>query len=152
MVVGFSQRSLRGVLTYGTLMLFAAYSLYSGTVSAGVDNAAHVGGLLGGLILGLLLARPREPAVQAGARLRWVPALGVYLLCVAGALAYLSTTPQAFNAINANAVPALAIWCSPSARTERVNQHPEARWWVLSQSTPRRIGSRVAGTLACRIT
>ena len=66
--------------------------------------------------------------------------------------AYLPTTPQAFNAINAKAVPALAIWCSPSARTERVNQHPEARWWVLSQSTPRRIGSRVAGTLACRST
>jgi hypothetical protein len=48
-------------------------------------------------------------------------------------LAYLPTTPQAFNAINAKAVPALAIWCSPSARTERVNQHPEARWWVIER-------------------
>ncbi len=28
MVVGTSQRSLRGVLTYGTLILFAAYSLF----------------------------------------------------------------------------------------------------------------------------
>jgi rhomboid protease GluP len=39
-------------------LLFAGYSLFSGFTATGVDNAAHLGGLLGGLAIGFLLARP----------------------------------------------------------------------------------------------
>lgn len=39
-------------------LLFAGYSLFYGLAHPGVDNAAHVGGLLAGLAMGFLLARP----------------------------------------------------------------------------------------------
>lgn len=37
---------------------FLGYSLFAGFAIAGIDNAAHLGGLLGGLILGAALAEP----------------------------------------------------------------------------------------------
>lgn len=37
------------------LMLFAGFSIYHGVTSAGIDNAAHLGGFLAGMLLGLLL-------------------------------------------------------------------------------------------------
>lgn len=38
--------------------VFGAYSLFYGASHAGVDNAAHIGGLISGMILGFALARP----------------------------------------------------------------------------------------------
>ncbi len=42
------------------LVLMTAISLYFGYVSGGVDNTAHVGGLLAGALLAVLLYRKRE--------------------------------------------------------------------------------------------
>jgi rhomboid protease GluP len=39
-------------------LLFAGYSLFYGFAHSGIDNAAHIGGLAGGFLMGLLLARP----------------------------------------------------------------------------------------------
>lgn len=39
-------------------LVFAAYSLFYGFAHSGIDNAAHIGGLSGGFLMGLLLARP----------------------------------------------------------------------------------------------
>lgn len=39
------------------LMILVVFSLYHGFTSAGVDNAAHVGGLLMGILLGAILYR-----------------------------------------------------------------------------------------------
>lgn len=47
-------------------LLFVAYSLFSGFSRAGIDNAAHVGGLVAGSGLGFLLARPLGPERRAG--------------------------------------------------------------------------------------
>jgi rhomboid protease GluP len=41
--------------------IFIGYSLLNGFGHDGIDNAAHVGGLVAGFLLGLLLARPLEP-------------------------------------------------------------------------------------------
>jgi membrane associated rhomboid family serine protease/Flp pilus assembly protein TadD len=46
--------SIRGTLS--SLLFFAGFSLYLGTVSQGIDNACHVGGLISGLIFGALIA------------------------------------------------------------------------------------------------
>ncbi len=41
-------------------IVFALYSLYAGATNPSIDNAAHVGGLVGGLVIGWCLARPLE--------------------------------------------------------------------------------------------
>lgn len=68
-------------------LAFAAYTLFYGMVHAGIDNAAHIGGLMAGLAMGSMLARPltREgrSAFQPG-RLAMVLAAGVIVLAALG--------------------------------------------------------------------
>ena len=45
------QRTLR------SLLMFAGYNLFFGAVGAGIDNSAHLGGLVAGLVLGAVLAK-----------------------------------------------------------------------------------------------
>lgn len=47
-------------LTVRQILIMAAFSLYFGFTSTGVDNTAHVGGLLAGLVLAALLYHPRR--------------------------------------------------------------------------------------------
>ena len=42
-------------LTTGRIAFLVAYSLYSGFTGGGVDNAAHIGGLIMGLIIGAII-------------------------------------------------------------------------------------------------
>jgi membrane associated rhomboid family serine protease/Flp pilus assembly protein TadD len=52
--------SLSGIHIKGTLtslLFFAGFSLFFGSVYPGIDNACHMGGLISGLILGALIAR-----------------------------------------------------------------------------------------------
>jgi rhomboid protease GluP len=43
---------------------FIAFNLINGFSHAGIDNAAHIGGLAVGLVMGLVLARPLEPEAR----------------------------------------------------------------------------------------
>ena len=47
-------------LTVRQILIMAAFSLYFGFTSTGVDNTAHVGGLLAGLVLAALLYHARR--------------------------------------------------------------------------------------------
>lgn len=40
--------------------IFIAYNLANGFAHSGIDNGAHIGGLIGGICLGYLLSRPLE--------------------------------------------------------------------------------------------
>ena len=42
------------------ILIMAAFSLYFGYASGGVDNAAHIGGLLGGFLIAVLVFHPRR--------------------------------------------------------------------------------------------
>ncbi len=69
-----------------------AINIGMGFVITGVDNAAHVGGVLGGLVLGVVMA-VAPAAVSARATLvRFMAAAGLVAVCV-GAL--LSTANRA---------------------------------------------------------
>ncbi len=46
--------SIKGVLN--SLLVFAGFNLFLGRIFPGIDNACHVGGFVGGLILGALIA------------------------------------------------------------------------------------------------
>lgn len=70
-------------------ILFVAYSLLNGARYRGIDNAAHIGGLLGGFVLGYLLSRPLSADREArSGTMQWVAA---FSLCagVTAAFAFL---------------------------------------------------------------
>jgi membrane associated rhomboid family serine protease len=65
-----------------SVSIFVAYSLLNAARYQGIDNAAHVGGLVGGFLLGFILSRPLDTARNLKQwTLQWATALG--LICVA---------------------------------------------------------------------
>ena len=55
--------------TLRSLFMFAGYNLFFGAVVAHVDNSAHIGGLITGLVIGALLARHLHESLET--RQRW---------------------------------------------------------------------------------
>ena len=47
-------------LTVRQMLIMAAFSLYFGFASEGVDNVAHIGGLLSGFLIAVILYHPRK--------------------------------------------------------------------------------------------
>jgi rhomboid protease GluP len=72
--------------TLRSVVMFAGYNLVFGAISGRTDNAAHVGGLVSGLILGALIARV---APNADEPLRRVGVFLVGVLLVAGGVTWL---------------------------------------------------------------
>ena len=52
------------MLTTKKMLFLIAYTLYFGFTSTGVDNAAHVGGLIGGFLGGILFYRKRKGSAK----------------------------------------------------------------------------------------
>jgi membrane associated rhomboid family serine protease len=61
--------------------VFALFSLVNGWFDQGIDNSAHMGGLVMGVILGLVLSEPLPAERSAPVRARWLP-VAVSMLCV----------------------------------------------------------------------
>lgn len=53
-------------ITIPKIIFLIAYSLYNGFVSTNVDNAAHLGGLIGGFVLAIILYRKKGKAKERG--------------------------------------------------------------------------------------
>ena len=67
-------------------LLFIAYNLFAGFTNHGVDNAAHLGGLVGGFLIGWMLARPLDVTAREQAQPRFALAavLGLTALLTLG--------------------------------------------------------------------
>jgi membrane associated rhomboid family serine protease len=98
--------------TLKSLLVFAGYNLFFGAVGSRIDNSAHVGGLVAGLLLGAVLAKKlSEPEDD---RKRWsfgVFAVAAVLLFVAfsyvkKANAYVVPLEQAVTALQQNQISA----------------------------------------------
>jgi rhomboid protease GluP len=74
----------RGILS--STMIFVGYNLLFGFTSSGIDNAAHVGGLLTGTLVGALLTRPLPPPPGFSRVPKAFVAVGLVLLLVVGTL------------------------------------------------------------------
>ena len=55
-----------------SLVIFILYTLIGGITRGGVDNAAHLGGLIGGFLIGWLLTRPLDVTAREKPQLRFV--------------------------------------------------------------------------------
>jgi rhomboid protease GluP len=77
-----SRQAMRSTLK--SLLTFAGYNLFFGAVARGIDNSAHIGGLLAGLALGALLAKHlmQPPEVRDGWRRGVFVAAAVLLFLV----------------------------------------------------------------------
>src|SRR5260370_12010623 len=73
-----------------SVVVFVGYNLFFGAVIARTDNAAHIGGLLMGLLLGALIARV---APQHDGVLRRIAVLLVGVVLVVGGVMWLHPPP-----------------------------------------------------------
>lgn len=73
-------------------MVLVVYSLMNGARYGGIDNAAHIGGLVAGFVMGMVLARPlnvdRNSKQWTG---QWTVAIG-FVGCATALFAYLTST------------------------------------------------------------
>jgi rhomboid protease GluP len=63
-----SRQAIQGTLR--SLVTFAGYNLFFGAVARGIDNSAHIGGLLAGLAIGAILSRHLTEPPETGDRWR----------------------------------------------------------------------------------
>jgi rhomboid protease GluP len=72
--------------TLASTLVFVGYNLLYGFTSTGIDNAAHIGGLVTGALVGALFTRPLPPPMGHSRAWRYLAATGLVLLLVVGTL------------------------------------------------------------------
>jgi len=77
-----------------SIVLFIAYNLVGGMTAQGIDNAAHLGGLLGGFMMGWILARPLDATAREQAQPRFAVAGVVGMGVLAAICWHLSNQPH----------------------------------------------------------
>lgn len=78
--------------------IFVTYSLFYGFAASGIDNAAHLGGLAAGFVMGLIVARPLEAGARAaGQTKRIVLAVLVAAIVLPGAALYAPDTSRVYS-------------------------------------------------------
>jgi rhomboid protease GluP len=75
-------------------LIFIAYNLLNGATHAGIDNAAHVGGLVSGFAVGWLLALPLDPQVRREAGRRLALASAAVIALISGVAWWMIAQPR----------------------------------------------------------
>lgn len=79
-------------------LFFAGYNVFYGFSHAGIDNAAHVGGLAGGFVMGLALARPLGAERRSRSmRLRLLTGAGVGAAAIVLAVSAVPKSPFSYK-------------------------------------------------------
>jgi rhomboid protease GluP len=76
--------AIQGIMT--STLIFVGYNLLFGFTSTGIDNAAHIGGLVTGALVGALLTRPLPPPEGHSRFARYLVAVSLVMLLVVGTL------------------------------------------------------------------
>lgn len=96
-----------------SVSVFVAYSLLNAVRYQGIDNAAHMGGLVGGFVLGFILSRPLEVARNSRRwTMQWATALGLVGVgswVIAHLLATGAWAPRLAHDDRGNAIPLAAL-------------------------------------------
>ncbi len=96
-----------------SIAIFIAYNLLNGARIGGIDNAAHLGGLCAGFLIGLLLARPLDSGRDERSwTAQWTRALTVVVgaaLLVGGSLATGRLHPRTAYDENNHPIPRTAL-------------------------------------------
>jgi rhomboid protease GluP len=71
---------------WGVTLPFIGYNLFIGATVPGIDNAAHIGGLIAGFVMGYALARPLDPEARTFSRGRLAGLAAVAIGCAALAM------------------------------------------------------------------
>lgn len=79
-----SRAATRSILS--STVVFVGYSLFFGFINPGIDNAAHIGGLAIGALVGALLTRPLPPPKGFSRLPKALVAIGLVLFLVVGTL------------------------------------------------------------------
>lgn len=85
--------SMQGMLK--SLVAFAGYNLFFGAVVPGIDNSAHIGGLIAGLLFGAALARNLSAPPETRIRWRWTVFI-VAAIAIFGVFSFIRQTHQPF--------------------------------------------------------
>lgn len=67
---------------WGATVPFIGYNLFIGATVPGIDNAAHLGGLAAGFVMGYALARPLDPERRSYSRVRVAGFAAAVAACV----------------------------------------------------------------------
>jgi rhomboid protease GluP len=79
---------------WGVTLPFIGYNLFIGATVPGIDNAAHVGGLIAGFVMGYALARPLDPDERTFSTGRLAALATVAAICIALAVKPLGTVSE----------------------------------------------------------
>jgi membrane associated rhomboid family serine protease len=100
MLIGFAATQRKGFppQRMGAILrsagVFILYNIVAGMASTGIDMAAHIGGLAGGIVLGLALSQPLS---QEGPQLHGVRTLSVLVCAAAASAVALAYAPRTYT-------------------------------------------------------
>jgi TPR repeat protein len=115
-----------------TALVFIAYNLLNGFTHRGIDNACHMGGLVGGFVMGWMLARPLSPAAREEES-RWA---------LSAALGLAALTAVGWTLAHRPHPPAVDV-----ALQENLNRNPIAFYPGLYRTVPMNSGEAVSAAM-----
>jgi rhomboid protease GluP len=125
--------------------VFIFYNLVNGFGHQGIDNACHIGGLLGGLMMGWLLAQPLDSEARQTQPVRLAVAVALGALTLFAMIWPLSRRPHLSRAEVTFRVDIFWVGAQESGVQARARELDQS--WKRHGITPVQYGEQIASTL-----